>query len=139
MFMKKSIELRWIGDTSPKGRPRFSRQGRRVITFTDAKTRSAEKVLKDWFGLMCKLKGFSPLDVPCGMELIIIRPMPKSPKFKEWPGVRPDADNLGKLVMDSANEILWADDCLVCKMNIEKIYPGPLNLEPGFMLRVYEL
>ena len=37
---------------------------------------------------------------------------------------RPDLDNLTKLVLDSANGILWVDDGQVARLEVEKRY-GP--------------
>ena len=34
----------------------------------------------------------------------------------------PDADNLAKYVMDSCNGILWKDDCLIARLQVEKLY-----------------
>lgn len=36
--------------------------------------------------------------------------------------ITPDLDNCVKFLMDSCNDILWVDDCIVCSMNIKKLY-----------------
>ena len=48
--------------------------------------------------------------------------------LKEWAKehrlcrTKPDVDNLAKYVMDSCNEILWKDDCLIVRLQVEKLY-----------------
>ncbi len=42
-----------------------------------------------------------------------------------WRTARPDADNLGKIILDSCNTIIFADDAQVASLAIQKKY-GPL-------------
>jgi Holliday junction resolvase RusA-like endonuclease len=46
---------------------------------------------------------------------------------------RPDVDNLGKLVMDAANGVLWRDDSQLVRVTFEKHY-GPT---PGTAVTLY--
>lgn len=46
---------------------------------------------------------------------------------------RPDADNLGKTVLDALNGFAWEDDSQVVDLSIRKTYAGS-DKEPGFLI-----
>jgi len=95
----------------PKGRPRFVRDrfvnGRFVKghAYTPATTRRYEKLLKEYFRIVCK----EPWE---GLLALEIQFQTKS---------RGDADNLAKACLDSGNTILFHDDSQVVKITVEKI------------------
>jgi Holliday junction resolvase RusA-like endonuclease len=57
------------------------------------------------------------------------RPPTSWPKVRaagaRWRTSKPDADNLAKLVADSCNEIVFADDAQVASLIVQKTY-GPI-------------
>lgn len=116
--MGETIEIRLEIEPVPKGRPRISRSGH---AFTPAKTRAAEKEIQAI--LRSRYPG-KPLDGPLSVDVQFFLTKPKSVK-RESPHVKPDLDNLAKLVLDSANDILWADDAQICVLNLEKSYARP--------------
>lgn len=129
-FDRLYIEINHSGENVPKGRPRFRRMGSRVFSYTDARTKTAETILKMLFKSKCRV----PLVVPCGLEIIFFKKRPKTTKFKDFPGVRFDLDNASKLLMDAGNGILWADDALICSLNCSKVWS---DVGDGFRLRLF--
>lgn len=111
-----------------KGRPKFTKAG---FAFTPKKTREAESTLK--YLMKSKWKN-EPLENPVRLELVFSITKPKSAKKRQYPSVKPDIDNLIKLVTDAGNEILWRDDNLIVEISARKEYG-----EPGIKLVVGEL
>lgn len=109
-----------------KGRPRFTRSG---FAFTPSKTRYAEKLLKD--KLKIKFQE-DPFDTAIRVSVFFGITKPKSINRK-YPSVKPDVDNYAKIILDSANGVLWLDDSLICSLRAEKRYA-----EQGFIQIVIE-
>lgn len=112
-----------------KGRPRFTRGG---IAFTPKTTRDAEKVVKIEMNTAFKEE---PFDTPIKVIMRFGMTRPKSVKQdkRPLPSVKPDLDNIAKLYCDSGNDILWADDALICSLHLEKKY-----CEEGFIEIIIE-
>tara|TARA_R110002020_G_scaffold38950_2_gene116579 strand:+ start:3996 stop:4427 length:432 start_codon:yes stop_codon:yes gene_type:complete len=36
--------------------------------------------------------------------------------------IKPDIDNMLKLIMDAGNNVLWKDDSQICRVHMEKVY-----------------
>lgn len=51
-----------------------------------------------------------------------LRPKSVKPSKRPHPCVKPDIDNLTKLLFDGLQPHILADDCLVCKVRKKKIY-----------------
>lgn len=47
---------------------------------------------------------------------------PKSCKGRPFPTVKPDFDNLAKMVCDALNKVMFRDDCQICDAHIYKRY-----------------
>jgi Holliday junction resolvase RusA-like endonuclease len=69
----------------------------------------------------------APLTGPVSMSIMAVWPWPKSMSDKKrkalganWRASRPDTDNIGKLVADSLNGIVFLDDAQVVRLTIEK-------------------
>lgn len=119
-----------------KGRPRMTRQGR---AYTPAKTRLAENAIKAYLMSL----GVEPREGPLDVAVFAIMPIsPSWPQKKKAdalaglisPTGKPDLDNICKLVLDAANEILWRDDSQIVKLDLCKAYGG----KPGYILSVGE-
>lgn len=68
-----------------------------------------------------------PLDQPLSMRLVFVMPRPDKLRWKSRPMPRvpfcnknKDWDNLGKAVSDALNELIYVDDGLLWKVEIEK-------------------
>lgn len=114
-----------------KGRPRFVRQGGFVRTYTPPETKNAERKIAS----VCKsamdvcsvgvFKGSVKLDVEAGYPI----PKSTSKRLKQQmlddevrPTVKPDADNVLKLVADALNGVMYKDDNQIVMMSFEKRY-----------------
>ena len=113
-----------------KGRPRFGKHG----AYTPAKTRKAEETIR---AFISPFESFG--SVPICVEIMMLLPIPKSwPKKKQAAALageiehtgRLDVDNLGKLLMDAANGILWDDDGQIIKLTLTKMY----SAKPGYIM-----
>jgi len=92
------------GDPVPKGRPRHTAKG---VTFTPERTRRAERDMA-FVAKAAAPKG--PLAGPLCVELT----------FACATRRRQDWDNLGKLVCDACNGILWEDDSQIEDAHVVK-------------------
>lgn len=102
----------------PKGRPRFTAQGH---VYTPNKTRMAEENIELLIAQQCPPDVF---DGPLAVRIICYMERPKSVKKSKrpLPHVKPDLDNLVKLIKDCCNKLLWKDDAQICEAHCYKLY-----------------
>ena len=128
----------WIpGQPVPKGRPKFRAAGAFVQAYTPAATRKAETALaRAW---QAQYPALPPLSGPLELSVIAWMPVQKGASKKrlaligaqgQWHTVKPDADNLLKLVQDALNGVAYTDDNCVCAVKCMKCY----GLSPGLTL-----
>lgn len=111
----------------PKGRPRFTKFGH---CYTPKKTLEAEEEIKFRILSWIKKNNFKIIeDKPIAIEVQFGFSVPKSySKIKKEQLlnkphiVKPDCDNILKLVLDSMNGLIFKDDCLVFAVKASKIY-----------------
>lgn len=122
------IEITIPGEVMAKGRPRFSRKGGGVRTYTPAKTMNYERKVK-MYALQHKPKEMftDAIDV----SIIIHRKPPNSwSNIKKQraingeikPTTKPDIDNNAKALLDAMIGIIFKDDNLITKLSITKKY-----------------
>lgn len=71
-----------------------------------------------------------PITDPTALEIEFCFPRPKKhynkkglkPDAPLFYAIRPDLDNIEKLVMDALNKVFYRDDCLICRKETTKIY-----------------
>ena len=123
------IEFQIPGAPVGKGRPRFTRRGAFVATYTDEKTASYESLVRMAAGQV--MAGGSPVDYPCACEIEILITPPESWSQKKkssalegrvWPTTKPDLDNVAKAILDACNSIVWVDDKQVVTLAVSKRY-----------------
>jgi Holliday junction resolvase RusA-like endonuclease len=112
----------------PKGRPKFSKIGGFVRTYTPKKTSDYETIVQTVAqGAMTR----EPLETPIAVYLYFRLPIPKSyPKKRlqaclkglERPIKKPDIDNLAKSVLDGLNGIVYRDDGQIVSLHVTKVY-----------------
>lgn len=119
-----------------KQRPRYDRRNSR--TYTPTKTLKAEKSIRDqWLAAVgTRWAGF-PHEVRVYIESQ--RPLSKSnPKF--WAGrpdlMKPDADNLAKVICDSLNGLAYKDDAQITQLGVTKAKRTPHSDECLVRVRV---
>lgn len=124
--MRAPIQIILAGEPQGKGRPRFVRATGHA--FTPARTRSYESALR--YAAQEVMAGAVPLEGPLSAVVVAVFPVPASWSGKKrqaardgaiWPAVKPDADNLLK-VLDACNEIVWRDDKQIVDARIVKRY-----------------
>lgn len=78
--------------------------------------------------------GVAPSKMPCTLAVTAVMPIPLSWSKKKRQAaleghvrhtVKPDWDNIGKVVSDALNGVTWVDDSQVYWANVKKIY-GPI-------------
>lgn len=74
------------------------------------------------------MRGKKPLDGPVELVVVAVYEWPKSWSIKRraqsagWKTSKPDADNIGKLISDSLNCLVWTDDAIVARLEVQKVY-----------------
>jgi len=113
------------GPPQGKGRPKFGKG----IVYTPVKTVTYEKLIQ-YFAYQA-MKGKDILDCPVSANLNIYMPIPKSWSLKKntlamngdiRPTIKPDIDNIIKVVFDAINKIVWMDDKQVVYSSVKKEY-----------------
>lgn len=113
----------------PKGRPKFSKIGGFVRTYTPRKTSDYETIVRET--AQQAMGQTELLETPVGVYLYIRLPIPQSYSKKrkeaclsgqEKPIKKPDIDNLAKSILDGMNGIVWKDDSQIVSLHITKVY-----------------
>jgi Holliday junction resolvase RusA-like endonuclease len=125
------IEFFVPGKPMAKERPRATRAGNGVRMYTPAKTVSYESTV----ALFAKsaLGAALPIarDIPLAMTLIEVFAVPASWSRKKraqaldgelFPTVKPDIDNVSKIIADALNTIVYVDDSQIVQMYADKRY-----------------
>ena len=115
------------GEVVPKGRPRFTRQGR---TYTPKKTHDYESEV----AMMAKsaMGSSEPLETPVAVYVYVNMPVPMSYSKKRTEAClsgseRPikktgDLDNMVKTILDGMNGIVYKDDSQIVSLHATKRY-----------------
>lgn len=105
-----------------KGRPRFTRAGR---TYTPTQTAQYEQLIRQAY----LQAGGAEYDCPVTVLICAYSPIPKSESKamrKQMqdgqlvPCVKPDLDNIVKIVLDALNGVAYKDDALVCGISAHR-------------------
>ncbi|MDD2772735.1 MAG: RusA family crossover junction endodeoxyribonuclease [Elusimicrobiales bacterium] len=92
-----------------------------------------------------------PLDGPIGVSMVFVMPRGGGHKHDYWHTVKPDKDNLEKVILDSCTRArIWTDDSRVCAGGSVKVYGGtpgawvvvtdnPLNHIPACLAELDEM
>lgn len=108
-----------------KQRPRYDI--RRKHAYTPRKTESAEIEIGRAWAEECGL-GMCGFEGEVRVAIAISRPLAKSnPKY--WEGradlMKPDADNVAKIICDSLNGIAYKDDCQITDLRVTYLPRAP--------------
>jgi len=115
------------GKIHGKGRPRFTRVGKYVRTYTPEETVNYEKKIQREYIRVSNYKSNKAIR----LRLSLYREHPKSMSaFKKeltflrelFPTVKPDVDNVLKVVLDSLNNLAYEDDNQVVEFVVVKTY-----------------
>lgn len=124
----KEVKFSILGEPKAKGRPRFSKRGNFVTTYTPQETQNYEAFIK-----LCYVNAANGIKFEDAVEAEIncVFGIPKSvPKKKRQEMMdgkipcmkKPDTDNIAKSVLDSINTIAYEDDKQVVKLIVTKMY-----------------
>lgn len=126
----KSIKFSVPGKPFGKQRPKFSRAGQYVKTYTPDETTSYENWVRLMYSNAAKGRMF-PDGAMLDVRIIAYYEVPKSTskkKRKEMlehrirPTKKPDWDNIGKIICDSLNLVAYHDDSAVVDAQVRKFY-----------------
>lgn len=107
-----------------KGRPRFTRTGH---PYTDSKTRDYEELARK----LWKIRGLPKTSGAVAVEITARFPVQKSCTKTERaaklsgklrPQIKPDADNIAKIILDALNGLAFDDDKDVIYLRAAKEY-----------------
>ena len=128
------VEFTVPGCPVAKGRPRFSRQGPYVRTYTPNKTYRYEQLVQLSFmqAEQPKLKG------AVKVRILAYFPIPKSASKKRQKMMaegeirhttKPDGENVSKAILDGLNKMAYDDDSNIVELHIEKWYSDDPRVE----------
>ena len=126
------IKFRYNGEAVGKGRPRVSRRGMYVHTYTPEKTRAFEEAIRfEFMASNCEQMPVYPREKSLKAEVTIGVSIPKSYSKKKQalcrdrvlaPSKKPDIDNVLKSIFDALNGYCYEDDVQIIKVIAEKRY-----------------
>lgn len=115
------------GEPTGKGRPRFTRKGGYVSTYTPDKTASYERRVRDEY----RASGGGLYECAVAIDIVAYFRIPASATKRKKaemahgflkPTKKPDIDNIAKIILDGLNGICFRDDALVVELNVVKLY-----------------
>ena len=126
------IKFRYNGEAVGKGRPRVSRRGMYVHTYTPEKTRAFEEAIRfEFMASNCEQMPVYPREKSLKAEVTICVSIPQSYSKKKQalcrdrvlaPSKKPDIDNVLKSIFDALNGYCYEDDVQIIKVITEKRY-----------------
>lgn len=121
----KTVNFEVAGRPTGKGRPRFTRNGH---VYTPKTTTEYENTIKQMYRITARDQFFSH-DVSIG--IVCFYRIPKNTSRKKRaamlsgrirPNIKPDIDNVAKIVMDALNGVAYEDDKQVINLKVSKYY-----------------
>lgn len=115
------------GKPTGKGRPRVCRN----VTYTPKETKDYETLVRTCYKQKYGDKEPIPTKTPVEVEIYAYFKIPKSMPKKQkeliennelFPTVKPDGDNISKIILDALNGLAYADDNQVTDLTIYKQY-----------------
>ena len=147
MASSHQLSFTVIGDPQGKARPRFSRAGKSVRTYTPTTTQKYEELVRYCAVSARQKEKVKPISADMSISIKAYFKVPTSYSKKrkhnclvgiERPSKKPDSDNIAKIVLDGLNpkvkrsktlhkmiclqQGLYLDDKQVVSLNVEKWY-----------------
>ncbi len=128
------IKFTYHGEAVGKGRPRYTKRGDYVHTYTPKKTKDFEDAIRfEFMASNCEAMPVYDKEKSLKAEILIGVSIPKSyPKYKQalcrCRMIAPankrqgDLDNIVKSIFDALNGCAYDDDCQIVKVIAEKVY-----------------
>lgn len=117
------------GPPMGKQRPKFSTFGKFVKTYTPEKTVNYETLVKLTY--LEKYRGSPAMDKPLILRMVAWYQLPGSWSKKKrekallgrlLPTVKPDLDNIVKIICDALNSLAYTDDKQIVELAVSKRY-----------------
>lgn len=133
--MMERVKLVIPGNPKGKERPRYSRKGGRMYTPTT--TLNYEGLVKAIYRKTYGVKMF-PKGVPLDIRIKAFYQIPESDNLSTRarklsgeirPTIKPDWDNIGKIVADALNKVAYYDDAQIVDSQIRKFYSDRPRVE----------
>lgn len=121
------IDIFIPGKPIGKQRPKFNNKTKN--TYTPKETRDYEALVKQCY--MQKYRDREPIPAKTPVEVYAYFKIPKSMPKKQvkliennelFPTVKPDTDNISKIILDALNGLAYYDDNQVTDLTIYKLY-----------------
>ena len=126
------IKFTYYGEAVGKGRPRYSKRGDYVHTYTPQKTKNFEDAIRfEFMSSNCEAMPVYDREKSLKAEVIVGVSIPSSYSKKKQalcrdgfisPTKKPDIDNILKSIFDALNGFAFADDVQIVKVIAEKKY-----------------
>ena len=126
------IKFRYNGEAVGKGRPRYSRRGEYVHTYTPQRTKDFEDAIRfEFLASNCEAMPVYDREVALKADILIGVSIPKSYSKKKQalcrdrfiaPNKKPDIDNILKSIFDALNGYAFVDDVQIVRVTAEKVY-----------------
>lgn len=133
------------GEPMGKQRPKFSRQGNTVRTYTPSRTAAYEAKVRQAFNWSGGVNFWCGKDEYFSLHMICYFPVPKSASKKAREQMlalkptifpkKPDCDNIAKIVADALNEVAYYDDSRMHELCVVKRYT---SLDPRVVVRIFK-
>lgn len=125
------------GEPQGKARPRFSRRGGQVATYTPKKTVDYERLVKTAYHSACGGLFFGE-KIPLMVSIVAYFKPPKSTphaiRLSMYEGTicptkKPDVDNIAKAICDALNGTAYHDDAQIVNVAVQKLYADTPRVE----------
>lgn len=127
-----------------KQRPKFNNKTKN--TYTPKETRDYEALVKQCYMQKYRDKEPIPAKTPVEVEIYARFKIPKNMPKKQkeliennelFPTVKPDSDNISKIILDALNGMAYYDDNQVTDLTIYKLY-ATTNEKVGVVVNIRE-
>lgn len=126
------IKFTYHGEAVGKGRPRYSKRGEYVHTYTPKRTKAFEDAIRfEFMASNCEAMPVYDRDATLKADVLVGVSIPQSYSKKKQalcrdrfiaPAKKPDIDNILKSIFDALNGYAFADDVQIVKVVAEKVY-----------------
>ena len=130
------------GKPTGKGRPRVCRN----VTYTPKETKDYETLVRTCYKQKYSNKEPIPAKTPVEVEIYAYFKIPKNMPKKQkeliennelFPTVKPDSDNISKIILDALNGVAYYDDNQVTDLTIYKQY-ATTDEKVGVLVKIKE-
>ena len=129
---KKTVRIKATILVEPigKARARYTVKNGRVMTYTPARTRTAQLAIQLLIRQEVIKLGVFGGDQPIRLVATFYRPRPKHlPKRVKLPITKPDIDNTYKLLADALEKFVYENDSQITTALIKKRFGSPPRIE----------